>query len=165
MRIIGIDPGARITGYGCVESLRPGQPRLIEAGAIRLRSGAALSERLLELDADLGELFKRLAPGRVCIEKLYSHYKRPMTAVVMGHARGVVLLAARRCGAQISELAATEVKKAITGFGHASKAQIQASVQAQLRLADPPRPEDVADALAIALCAARRTAIERIGAV
>jgi crossover junction endodeoxyribonuclease RuvC len=156
VRILGVDPGLRITGYACVESAGPGEPALVEAGVIRLSPARSLVDRLVELEHDLTEILDRLRPAEVCVEKLFAHYKRPATAIIMGHARGVALLAARRAGAHVTELGATEVKKSLTGAGHASKQQMQDSVRALLRLAEPPNPPDVADAIAIALCAARR---------
>lgn len=116
----------------------------------------SVSQRLAELDADLRDTIERLRPGAVAVEKLYAHYKHPTTAIVMGHARGVVLLAIQRAGVPVIELGATEVKKSLTGNGHAGKEQMQRGVQAQLGLDAPPRPADVADAIAIALCALRR---------
>jgi crossover junction endodeoxyribonuclease RuvC len=163
LRILGIDPGLRITGYACVEVAPPTtshgglhQPRLIDAGVIRLRVGSSVQARLVELERDLIGLLETHAPDEVCVEKLYSHYQRPTTAIIMGHARGVVLLSAQRFGASVTELAATEVKKSLTGHGHATKRQVQESVMAQCRLAELPEPPDVADAIAVALCAARR---------
>jgi crossover junction endodeoxyribonuclease RuvC len=166
MRLMGIDPGLRLTGYACLDvadgpRVRAGQAReqglsLVEAGVLRLRVGRAVSDRLLELDADLSEVLERLRPQCAAVEKLYAHYKHPTTAAVMGHARGVVLLGIRRAGVTLIELGATEVKKSLTGNGHASKAQVQGAVQAQLGLAARPEPADVADAIAIAMCAGRR---------
>ncbi len=167
MRILGIDPGLRFTGYACVERIPNAEPTLVEAGVVRLRTGTSVSARLLELERDLGEIIERVHPERACVEKLFAHYRRPMTAVAMGHARGVVLLTIRKAGVELSELAATEVKKSLTGNGHASKTQMQASVRAQLGLLETPRPPDVADAIAIALCEARRAeaAVELTGRV
>jgi crossover junction endodeoxyribonuclease RuvC len=159
MRLMGIDPGLQITGYACVEctaDAAAGDPTLVEAGALRLTSKRPVSERLCELHEDLAAMLDRLKPGRVAVEKLYAHYKHPTTAIVMGHARGVILLAAAQREIEVEELAATEVKKAITGFGHATKKQVQLAVQAQCGLESPPTPVDVSDAIAIALCAARR---------
>ena len=165
MRILGIDPGLRLTGYGCVESVprtvktRRGfgaDAALVEGGVIRLDGKVSVSRRLVELDQDLREIIERLQPEAVAVEKLYAHYKHPTTAIIMGHARGVVLLNIQRAGLKFVELGATEVKKSLTGNGHASKEQMQAGVQAQLGLAAPPRPADVADAIAIGLCALRR---------
>jgi crossover junction endodeoxyribonuclease RuvC len=156
-RILGIDPGLRVTGYGVVEiDRRTGSPNLIEAGVIRLKATSPAEERLEQLHSDLLEVIEELKPDRLAIEKLYAHYKHPRTAILMAHARGVILLAGRQCRVPVEHLPATEVKKAVTGYGHASKQQIQAAVQCQFRLPSPPRPADVADALAIALTCARR---------
>ncbi len=162
MRIVGIDPGLQLTGYGCVEVAGPGEPALVEAGVIRLKSTTPVEERLVELHRDIAAVFERLRPDRAVVEKLYAHYKHPTTAIVMGHARGVILLAATQAGLDITELAATEIKKAITGYGHAGKRQMQLAVQSQCGLAEPPTPVDVSDAIAIALCAARRLQIETL---
>jgi crossover junction endodeoxyribonuclease RuvC len=89
------------------------------------------------------------------VEKLYAHYAHPMTAILMGHARGVILLCAARRGIELVELPANRIKKSLTGHGHASKAQMQRSVQQLFKLKELPEPPDVADAIAIALCAAR----------
>jgi crossover junction endodeoxyribonuclease RuvC len=155
MRILGIDPGLKITGYGCVERAMDGT-RIIEAGVLRLKVGASLNARLAQLHDELSQLLDDLVPQRMVVEKLYSHYKHVRTAIIMGHARGVVLLAGQSRGIEIDELGATEVKKAVTGNGHASKRQMQLAVMQQCGLAEPPSPPDVADAIAIALCAARR---------
>lgn len=161
MRILGIDPGLKLTGYGCVElpQASPGhhvEPVLIEAGVLRLKATAPMAQRLAQLHEDLCEVLSELKPQRMVVEQLYSHYKHVRTSILMGHARGVVLLAGQTCGVEIDELAATEVKKAITGNGHASKRQMQLSVMSQCSLTELPEPPDVADAIAIALCAARR---------
>jgi len=129
---------------------------LIEAGVIRLKPTLSLSHKLAELEHDLTEIIARLQPSVVAVEKLYAHYKHPTTAIIMGHARGIVLLSIRRAGLELVELGATEVKKSLTGHGHAGKAQMQEGVRVQLGLKDRPEPADVADAMAIALCALRR---------
>ncbi len=158
MRILGIDPGLRLTGYACLD-IDPNalnhRPAVIEAGVFRLTQGTSVPARLVELERDLQELIERVSPTCAAVEGLFAHYQRPTTAVAMGHARGVILLCLRRAGLDIAELKPTRVKKSLTGFGHASKAQVQAAVTAQLQLATPPSPPDVADAIAIALCAAR----------
>jgi len=160
MRILGIDPGLRLTGYGLVE-VRPGaiEPSLIEAGVIKLDAKQSVADRLVQLAEDLDSLLEGLTPQRVAVEKIFSHYAHPRTAIIMAHARGVILLCAQRRGLAIEELAATEVKKSLTGNGHASKEQMQLAVQGQYRLAEPPSPPDVADAIAIATCHARRLAV------
>lgn len=162
MRVLGVDPGLRLTGYAVIdaEHCHPtGDPRLEEAGVIRLAQTTSVADRLVELESDLREIIERLRPESMCVEALFAHYKRPATAIIMGHARGVILLTARRAGLPICEAPPAKVKKSLTGFGRASKEQMQAAVQAQLRLAEPPSPPDVADAIAIALCAARGGAI------
>ncbi len=157
MRVLGIDPGLSLTGYACVElSAGDADPRLLEAGVLRLRARAPMSHRLEQLHADLDLVLEETAPDVMVVEQLFSHYRHVRTAILMGHARGVVLLAGQRRGVVIHELAPTEVKLAVAGNGHADKAAIQQAVMIQCRLAEPPDPPDVADAIAIALCAARR---------
>ena len=161
MRILGIDPGLRLTGYGCVDlSENAGDPVLVEAGVLRLDADRPIPFRLRQLFEDLTQVIDELSPHTMVVEKLYSHYKHAQTSVMMGHARGVILLAGQRRDLVLDELPATEVKKAITGHGHASKHQVQMAVMAQCGLSEPPSPPDVADAIAIALCAARRVQLE-----
>ncbi|MHC4774069.1 MAG: crossover junction endodeoxyribonuclease RuvC, partial [Planctomycetota bacterium] len=156
-RILGVDPGLSLTGYGCVDLL-PGrrEPRLIEGGVLRLKARAPMAYRLAQLYDDLTGVIDELRPEIMVVEQLFSHYRHVRTSILMGHARGVVLLAGHSRGVDIDELLPTEVKKAITGHGHATKQQIQQAVMAQCRLDEAPSPPDVADAIAIALCAARR---------
>jgi crossover junction endodeoxyribonuclease RuvC len=157
VRILGIDPGLQLTGYGCVDlKPRANEPLLVEAGVLRLKSRASLAFRLTQLHDDLCSLLEELRPDVMVVEKLFSHYRHARTAIIMGHARGVVLLAGEARGIQLDELAATEVKRAVTGNGHASKMQVQRAVMDQCGLQRMPQPPDVADAIAIALCAARR---------
>ncbi|MEM1353995.1 MAG: crossover junction endodeoxyribonuclease RuvC [Planctomycetota bacterium] len=165
MRILGIDPGTRLTGYGVVE-LRAGsiEPALIEAGVIKLNAKDPLADRLAQLADDLAGIIESTGVAQLAVEEVYAHYAHPKTAIIMAHARGIILLCARRAGLPIHELAATEVKKAITGNGHASKEQIQLAVQSQFRLPEPPSPPDVADAIAIATCYARRLAVQGLSA-
>ena len=157
MRIVGIDPGLRITGYACVE-LRPGavDPALVEAGVIRLRAEEPVAARLRTLHEELGALLDDLRPARVAVEQVFAHVKHVRTAIVMGHGRGVVLLAAALRDLPIDEFAPAEVKKSLTGQGAASKGQMQRAVMHQFGLRALPEPPDVADAIAIAACAARR---------
>lgn len=161
-RILGIDPGLRLTGYGVV-LLSAGslEPRLIEAGVIKLNGKLSVEKRLEQLYADLAGIIEEHTPTHLAVEKLYAHYKHPRTAIIMGHARGVIMLCAQQRGLAIEHLPSTEVKKSITGYGHASKEQMQRAVQSQCRLAEPPSPPDVADAIAIALCYGRRLALAR----
>lgn len=151
MRILGIDPGLRLTGYGVVD-YRLLRPVLVDGGVIRLTTRLSIPERLVELETELESIITEHRPEVVAVEQLYSHYAHPRTAILMGHARGVILLVARRHGVRIEELAANRVKQSITGHGHASKEQMQRTIQSIWNLKDPPEPPDVADALAIALC-------------
>jgi len=162
-RVLGIDPGLQITGYGLVE-LSDGaiEPRLVEAGVLRFRAKTSIESRLAQLHDDLAALIAELSPHRVAVEKLYAHYRHPRTAILMGHARGVILLVAQQRDLSVEHLPSTEVKKAVTGYGHASKEQMQRSIQAQCRLKELPQPPDVADAIAIALTCARRLALEQL---
>ena len=156
-RVLGIDPGLRITGYGVVVLDQIGLgPRLVEAGVIRLDAKQPMASRLEQLHGDLVAVIGEFQPDRLAVEQLYAHYRHPRTAILMGHARGVILLAAQQSGLPVEHLPSTEVKRAITGYGHASKQQIQLAVQTQCGLSEPPKPPDVADAIAIAMTSARR---------
>jgi crossover junction endodeoxyribonuclease RuvC len=160
-RILGLDPGTRLTGYGVID-VTAGQehkPRLVDGGVIRLDETAPLPDRLCELERELDGLIAELRPACVAIEELYAHYNHPKTAIIMAHARGVMLLVARRHGLPIHELSANRVKQSLTGHGHAGKEVMQRAIQATFRLAAPPDPPDVADALAVALCCARSGAL------
>jgi crossover junction endodeoxyribonuclease RuvC len=150
-RILGIDPGLNITGYGVVERTDAG-PRVCEAGVVRSRSTGSLTDRIHEIHLGVTDVIAGFEPTVMAIEQLYTHYKRPKTAILMGHARGVICLAAAENGMRVVHYAATRVKKLLTGSGRAPKWQMQEAVQRELRLAALPQPADVADALAIALC-------------
>lgn len=163
MRILGIDPGLRLTGYGVID-YKPLRPRLVDGGVIRLDSKASLGDRLVELETEIVGLLAEHEPDICAIEQLYAHYAHPRTAILMGHARGVILLASRRAGVRCEEYSANRVKQSLTGHGHASKAQMQRAIQAQWNLAKAPEPADVADALAIALCCGRRVWTARAAA-
>ena len=158
-RVLGIDPGLQITGYGLVVAGDgESEPDLVEAGVIRLEASKSVEYRVAQLHDDLTGIIKALLPDCVVVETLYSHYRHPRTAILMAHARGVILLVAQQHHVRLEHLAATEVKKAVCGNGHASKDQVQRAIQTQYRLAEPPSPPDVADAIAIALTHARRLA-------
>ena len=158
MRILGIDPGLRLTGYGVID-FHPLKPALIDGGVIRLDTDAPISSRLAELETELDAILTEHRPEIVAVEMLYAHYKHPRTAILMGHARGVILLVAARRGLRIEQYAANRVKQSLTGHGHADKSQIQRAVQSLWNLPTPPDPPDVADALAIALCCGRQLAL------
>lgn len=151
MRILGIDPGLNTTGYGVLEFVNR-QPRLIEAGVVRGKANATLAERIKEIHDGVTDVIASLKPEVMAIEELYSHYERPTTAILMGHARGVIVLAAADAGIPVVNYPATQIKKTITGNGHAAKWQMQEAIRRELNLPTVPEPPDVADALAIALC-------------
>src|SRR5436190_4407542 len=151
MRILGIDPGLQLTGYGVIDLANP-RPRLIDGGVIRLNAKGSIPDRLVELETELESLIVEHKPDVCAVEQLYSHYKHPRTAILMGHARGVILLVARRHGIRVEEFAANRIKQSLTGHGHASKQQMQRAIQSMWNLKAAPEPPDVADALAIALC-------------
>lgn len=149
-RILGIDPGLRLTGYAVLE-IQPRAPALCEAGVLRGGEGS-LDDRLLTLHQGLVELIDQYQPAAMAVEQLYAHYKHPRTAIIMGHARGVMLLAAGLRHVKTFSYSATQIKKLISGTGRAGKDQVQRTVAQELGLAEPPEPSDVADAIAVALC-------------
>ncbi len=159
-RVLGIDPGLNITGYGAVDISGSGLPEIVEAGTFTTDAKAPLSERITQIYADLTELLTELKPDVVAIEQLYAHYKHPRTSILMAHARGVIMLAAQRAGIKILSVQATRVKKGLTGNGHASKRQMQLAIQSVCKLPTLPEPPDVADALAIAMCAGREIVLD-----
>jgi crossover junction endodeoxyribonuclease RuvC len=150
-RILGIDPGLNITGYAVLEFGAAG-PKVCEAGVVRGKTKGSLTIRVHEIHLGVSEVIETWHPSAVALEQLYSNYLRPRTAILMGHARGVICLAAAQAGLPVISYSATQVKKLLTGSGRAPKEQIQRAVQRELRLATMPEPADVADALAIALC-------------
>ncbi len=154
MRILGIDPGSNITGYGVIEH-QDRRSRLIECGCIRTKSGSALPERLKRIYDGLCEVLRVHSPDQIAIEETF-YGKNARAALTMGHARGVALLAAANTGLPIAEYAPREVKQSVVGSGGASKEQIQFMVRVLLKLPRPPKPEDAADAVAVALCHVNR---------
>ena len=150
-RVLGIDPGLNITGYAVIEP-QGRQVRLIEAGVVRGKAGNTLAARVREIYQGVSEVISALKPEVVAVEELYSHYERPKTAILMGHARGVICLAASMNDLPLCSYAATQVKRMLTGNGRAPKAQIQRAICHEFGLAAAPEPPDVADAMAIALC-------------
>ena len=154
MRILGIDPGLRLTGYGVID-YRLLRPILIDGGVIRLKEKTSIADRLVELETELDALFEEHKPDCCAVESLYAHYKHPRTAILMGHARGVILLVAARRKIRTEEFAANRIKQSVVGHGHAGKSQVQKSIQLLWNLKNPPDPPDVADALAVALCCGR----------
>jgi len=161
-RILGIDPGLNTTGYGVIEVGHAGHQggpvplqgpiRLIEAGIVRSKAQGSIESRLNEIHTGVREVIESHEPELMALEQLFSHYARPRTAILMGHARGVICLAAAQSNLKVVHFEPTRVKKVMTGNGRAPKHQIQLAVKIQLDLPTIPEPADVADALAIALC-------------
>jgi crossover junction endodeoxyribonuclease RuvC len=152
-RILGIDPGLQVCGYACLE-ITGGRERMIEAGVFRTTRDLAIAAKLDQIAEDIGTLLERFRPDVVAVEELYSHYAHPRTAILMGHARGVILQQCAAAHVDVMSFAATRIKKSITGNGRASKEQMQRTMQTILGLGELPKPPDVADAMAIALCCA-----------
>jgi crossover junction endodeoxyribonuclease RuvC len=148
--VLGVDPGTAITGYGVVEESE-GQLRAIEYGVITTPAGDPLPRRLQTIYRELGHLAALHQPTSGSVEKLYFS-RNVRTAMSVGQARGVALLALADAGLDIREYTPTEVKQSVSGYGGADKGQVQQMVQALLNLAELPRPDDAADALAVAIC-------------
>jgi crossover junction endodeoxyribonuclease RuvC len=151
MKILGIDPGLNITGYGILETAND-VINIIEAGVIRPDTKMSTEMRLLEIGNELGNIINQHNPDVVAVEELYSHYGHPRTAIIMGHARGVIFLKAAEANLPVFPYASTKVKNSLTGNGRASKEQVQLMICSTLNMKDIPEPPDVADALAVALC-------------
>lgn len=152
-RILGIDPGLNTTGYGLIEvDVVSSRAIVIEAGIVRGTQKQSLTLRVAEIHRGISDVISSLRPDVLALEELYSHYKRPKTAILMGHARGVICLAAAQAGIPVEHYPATRIKSILSGSGHAPKSQVQESVKRELGLDAVPQPNDVSDALAIALC-------------
>jgi crossover junction endodeoxyribonuclease RuvC len=158
VRVLGVDPGTAITGYGVIETGNgaPGMGRLIECGVVRFGRGDSLPHRLAELHAEIAELIRRHRPSVLALENAFYH-KNVRTTLVLGHARGVVLLAAQQKGLDIAEYPPATVKKTVVGIGGAQKSQVAAMVARLLGLKQAPRPADAADGVAVALTYILRT--------
>jgi crossover junction endodeoxyribonuclease RuvC len=154
LKVLGVDPGTAATGYGVVETGNGSHAgtngRLVECGVIRFARGRSLPHRLAELHAEIAALIARHQPTALALENAFFH-KNVRTTLVLGHARGVVLLAAEQEGLAIAEYSPATVKKTVVGSGQATKPQVAAMVARLLRLQQPPRPSDAADGVAIAL--------------
>ena len=150
MRIFGIDPGSERTGYGCVES-DGRRHRLVTCGAITAPPGAGLPQRLSRIYRELSAQLRAAQPDCVAIENLF-HAVNARSALKLGHARGVAMLAAVEAGCDVVEYTPAEVKRAVVGYGRAEKPQVQMMVKLLLGLAAAPSPHDAADALAVAIC-------------
>ena len=151
MRVLGIDPGLRVCGYGCLD-VSGGSYTLVGAGVLKTDNSAGMEVKLNSIAEDINQILGKLSPEVVAVEELYSHYAHPRTAILMGHARGVILQKCAEAGIEVRSFSATKIKKSVTGNGSASKEQAQRSIQSILGLSDLPEPADVADAMAAAFC-------------
>lgn len=150
MRILGIDPGTGIMGFGVIETKGAGKAALVDAGVIRTRPHQPLDERLVEIYASIEEIIKDTRPTTAAIEKLF-FAQNVTTAISVSHARGVAMLVCKQAGLEVFEYTPLQIKQAITGYGRAEKSQIQEMVKILLNLKEVPKPDDCADALACAI--------------
>ena len=153
MRILGIDPGVAIVGFGVIES-DCGQQRMIQYGAITTQAGLPLATRLVQIGNDLEQLIEQFQPDELAIEELFFS-KNITTGIAVAHGRGVVLYTAEKMQIPVYEYTPMQVKQAVVGYGLAEKKQVMDMTRRLLKLKSIPRPDDAADALAIAICHAR----------
>ena len=150
MRVLGIDPGLAIIGFSIVDSVK-GRPQPVRHGVIRTPAGEPLERRLMTIHEDVTELIDAFKPDAAAIERLYFN-KNVTTGIPVAHARGVILLTLAKAGVPIHEYSPQDVKMAVTGYGNADKAQVIEMTKQLLSLKTTPKPDDAADALAIAVC-------------
>ncbi len=160
MKVLGIDPGLNMTGYGLVEN-KGSRIKLIEAGVIRTSPERPMQDRLRKIYDGLSEVVEEYRPEVLVLEKIYAHYKHPVTAILMGHARGAICLLCGKYNLPLVSCASTQLKKSIAGRGRASKKQIAGMVKTFLNLKKTPQPKDVADALALAISHINRVKTRR----
>ena len=153
MRILGIDPGVATIGFGMVEAER-GRQRLLQYGVITTPAGIPLSSRLWQISQDMSSLLSQLKPDEAAVEELFFD-KNITTGIAVAHGRGVILLELERAGVPVYEYTPMQVKQAVVGYGKAEKRQVMLMTQRLLKMQKNPRPDDAADALALALCHAR----------
>ena len=153
MRVLGIDPGVATIGFGVVDFQR-GAQRLIQYGVITTPAGLPLSRRLLQISEDMGELLSQFKPDEAAVEELF-FTKNITTGIAVAHGRGVILLELERSGIPSFEYTPMQVKQAVAGYGGADKRQVMLMTQRLLKMREIPRPDDAADALAIAICHGR----------
>jgi crossover junction endodeoxyribonuclease RuvC len=163
MLVVGIDPGIATTGYGFIRPSSSGRLEAVDFGVLRTDAGAPLPERLACLYQGLTNLLLRHRPDAAAVERLYFQ-RNVTTAMVVGEARGVLLLALAQAGVSVGEYTPGEIKQAITAYGSARKPQMQEMIRLLFGLAEVPRPDDAADALAVAVCHLQRAGLEqRVG--
>ena len=153
MRILGIDPGVATIGFGLVEAQRSAV-RLIQYGVITTPAGLPLSVRLHQISQDMSQLLEQLKPEEAAVEELFFS-KNITTGIAVAHGRGVILLELERAGVPVYEYTPMQVKQAVAGYGGADKRQVMLMTQRLLKMREIPRPDDAADALALALCHGR----------
>ena len=153
MRILGIDPGIAIVGFGLIEA-NAGQVQMLQYGAITTEAGLPLATRLYQIGNDMEELLRQCKPDVISIEELFFN-NNITTGIAVAHGRGVLLYAAEKCGVPLFEYTPSQVKQAVVGYGKAEKRQVMDMTKRLLKLKAVPRPDDAADALALALCHAR----------
>ena len=161
-RILGIDPALTTTGYAVVSADARGEVRLIEGGLIRTKSSEALEQRLRVINDTLSEIIEEFEPDEVAIEELHSRYRNLKTAIIMGHARGVAILAAGNADVPVHHYQPTRVKSIVAGSGRADKAEMRRAVSMRLGLANEIEKEDVADAVGIAICHVHVTGVPEL---
>ncbi len=150
VRVLGLDPGTATTGFGVVEGPEGGQGRMVEYGTIRTAARTPMPERLAEIYAAVREILSDVQPDAVAVEEVFFS-TNVSTALTVGQARGVLLLAAAQAGVPVFEYKPNEIKQTLTGYGGADKRQVQDMLRLVLGLAEAPRPDDAADAVAVAL--------------
>ena len=153
MVILGIDPGVATIGFGLIRAER-GKNTLLQYGVITTPPGIPLSERLLQISRDMEQLLETFKPDEMAVEELF-FTKNITTGIAVAHGRGVVLLAAEKAGIPVFEYTPMQVKQGVVGYGKAEKKQVMLMTQRLLNMRDIPRPDDAADALAIAICHSR----------
>lgn len=153
MRILGIDPGIAIVGFGLIESNR-GSVRMLQYGAVTTEAGLPLATRLVQIENEMTALIAQLKPDEIAVEELFFS-KNITTGIAVAHGRGVILCTAERLGVPIFEYTPMQVKQAVAGYGLADKKQVMDMTKRLLKLKAVPKPDDAADALAIAICHAR----------
>lgn len=150
MRVFGIDPGSERTGYGCVETDGT-RHRLVACGAVTARTADGFADRLARIHRELAVLLAECRPDFVAIENLF-HANNVRSALKLGHARGVAMLAAVQAGCPVVEYTPAEIKRSVVGYGRAEKHQVARMIALLLGLTEPPKPFDASDALAVAIC-------------
>jgi crossover junction endodeoxyribonuclease RuvC len=151
MLVLGIDPGTATTGYGLVRDLGRREVQLVDYGVIRTPSKTPMAQRLLQLYHELSTIIAEYEPDEAAVEELFFS-RNVTTALTVGQARGVAMLAAAEAGLPVHEYKPAEIKQAVVGYGNAAKEQVQAMVRILLNIDEVPRPDDAADAVAVAIC-------------